>query len=379
MATIGLSMIVKNEEKLILRCLESVRPLVDFVCICDTGSTDATINIIRNFLKEHNLPGQIVEDPWIDFAANRNRALLALNQHKIDYAFVIDADDQLVATDSFDYVKFKDSMEKDVYDLCVVHGGVVHGRPQIFRNKPGYSWRGVLHEFIDAPPGFSRETVDGFGIRASVEGSRNADPMKFQKDVEILENALKTEKDAFLRTRYTFYLAQSYRDSSQPEKALKAYLDRANMGGWDGEIYVSLFESIRACTRLGSDVFDRAKDCCERAESLNTGRCEALHAMSFLCRQLGKNKEGMEVARRGLDRPMPNGGLFLEPWIYQFGLKDEFAINAYWAGHYLESLEANIALLASAATPPNMVKRLADNANVSLDKLKPRLNLFYSD
>jgi glycosyltransferase involved in cell wall biosynthesis len=377
-ATIGLSMIVKNEAKLILRCLNSVLPLIDHAVICDTGSTDGTPEIIRTFLSEHNMPGKVIDDPWINFAANRNRALLSLNQHKeIDYAFVIDADDTLEIADGFDMPAFKSRMTYDVYDLMVEHASVIHPRPQIFRNTPAYSWKGVLHEYVAAPDAFTRATELGLKIKATIEGSRNADPEKFKKDAEILEKALISEKNEYLRARYTFYLAQSYRDAEEPEKALKAYLTCSNMSKWDQEVYVSLLEAIRCCIKLKAKP-ENSLDFLNRAAKAVPNRAEAHHAMAFFCRQGGKNHEGMEIARSGLHLKQPDG-LFIEPWVYDYGLRDEYAVNAYWAGFYLESLEANLQLLASPKTPAGMVQRLGTNACVSLDKLKPRLNLVYSD
>ena len=76
----------------------------------------------------------------------------------------------------------------------------------------------------------------------------------------------------------------------------------------------------------------------------------------------------MEFARRGLDLTQPNG-LFVQPWVYDYGILDEFAINAYWAGAYRESLDACLKLLASDKLPPSMVKRIAANARFAADKL----------
>ena len=73
--TIGLCMIVRDEVHIIRRCLDSVAPLVDAVLIVDTGSTDGTQAAIRDFLAASGLPGEIVEEPWRDFAWNRSHAL----------------------------------------------------------------------------------------------------------------------------------------------------------------------------------------------------------------------------------------------------------------------------------------------------------------
>jgi glycosyltransferase involved in cell wall biosynthesis len=386
MPTIGLSMIVRNEAKLIVRCLESVRPLVDVIYVSDTGSDDKTVGIIYDFMKEYNINGVVVDTRWRDFSHNRNIALDILRKvsPQTDYAFMIDADDQLEIAPDFDIAAFKAGMDKDVYDIPVSHGGVVHSRPQIFRNRPGYHFVGVLHEFleVDQKP-FTRATVSGLLIKASIEGSRNADPQKFEKDALLLEKALATEKDEYLRARYTFYLAQSYRDSGQHDSALKYYLARSNMGIWDQEVYVSLVEAIRCYARLDEQPFVLPINCFERAAKILPGRAEAYHGVSFLCRQKGENQEGTRIARLGLHLTTPPDGLFIEPWIYDYGLRDEYAVNAYWAGHYLECLDSCLQLLASPKTPPDMHKRLADNALAALAKLKPRFvantSLVFSD
>ena len=49
--TICLNMIVKNETQIIQRLLESVLPIIDCYLICDTGSTDNTIELIDNFVR----------------------------------------------------------------------------------------------------------------------------------------------------------------------------------------------------------------------------------------------------------------------------------------------------------------------------------------
>src|SRR5215217_2805571 len=96
MTTIGLVMIVKNEAHVIERCLSSVRPILDYVLIVDTGSTDATREVIAAFLAREKLPGQVIDRPWINFAHNRSEALDALRDVSgIDYGFTIDADETL--------------------------------------------------------------------------------------------------------------------------------------------------------------------------------------------------------------------------------------------------------------------------------------------
>ena len=60
--TICLNMIVKNESKIILRLLETVLPIIDTYCICDTGSTDMTKELIKEFFDVRCIEGKIIEE-----------------------------------------------------------------------------------------------------------------------------------------------------------------------------------------------------------------------------------------------------------------------------------------------------------------------------
>src|SRR6516164_2589396 len=122
MKTIGLSMIVKDEAHVILKCLESVRPLVDYVLVVDTGSTDGTQQIVRDYLSHEKLAGIVVEEPWQNFAYNRTFALQALRKTpKVDYVRIIDADDQLELDDGFDPITFKAEINNALYDVEILY------------------------------------------------------------------------------------------------------------------------------------------------------------------------------------------------------------------------------------------------------------------
>jgi glycosyltransferase involved in cell wall biosynthesis len=84
----------KKEAEVILRCLESARPVVNCVLIEDTGSTDGTQKIIREWLDGVGLPSEVNDEPWQDFAYNRSHALARLRKNKdVDFALILDADD----------------------------------------------------------------------------------------------------------------------------------------------------------------------------------------------------------------------------------------------------------------------------------------------
>src|ERR1700692_500923 len=115
MKTIGLCLILKNEVQVIGRCLESARPLVDYALVVDTGSTDGTQHTVREFMQSTRLSGEIIEEPWGDFAYNRTFALAKLRlRAAIDYSLMIDADQIVVFGNGFDVANFKDGLRSDI-------------------------------------------------------------------------------------------------------------------------------------------------------------------------------------------------------------------------------------------------------------------------
>ena len=89
--TLCLNMIVKNEGKIIERLLASVLPIIDSYCICDTGSTDNTVELIKSYFESKNIPGKIVQEPFKNFCHNRNFALISCLGMS-DYILLLDAD-----------------------------------------------------------------------------------------------------------------------------------------------------------------------------------------------------------------------------------------------------------------------------------------------
>jgi glycosyltransferase involved in cell wall biosynthesis len=377
--TIGLCMIVKDEAHVIRRCLDSVRPLVDYVLIEDTGSTDGTQQIIRAWLRDNDIAGIVIEEPWRDFAFNRTFALQALRRNEaIDYALIIDADDVIVYEGGFDAQAFKAGLAADLYHVRILLRDVVFERPQICSNRIEFLFRGVLHEFIDTADGansggpgkVSSASARGFHIAAGLEGARNIDPGKYRRDADILRHALTSERNELLRARYTFYLACSLRDAGETRRALEAFEERARMGFWHEERFVSLLNAAALKADLGHSATEVVGTYLEAFETCPT-RLESLHGAVRYCNGKGLFHQGHVLAKGaiGLGLPCPAQGLFLQPWIYDYGLLDEFAVAAYWAGYYRDCLTACEALLAAGKVPEDQRGRVEANALAARQKL----------
>lgn len=380
--TIGLCMIVKNESPVILRCLESVRPLVDYVLIEDTGSTDGTQKIVRDWLDRTGIPGEVIEEPWQNFAYNRSHVLARLRERKdIDYALVIDADDTLVLPAGFALPP----LDADTYILEIRHHELRYFRPHLLRNALAWRYEGVIHEFLSVPgiDGHARrlpeemrqKVLSGLHYLMHDDGARRRtdDKTRYARDAAVIAHALEDEHDPLLRARYTFYLGQSYQNADQPERAIEAYRRRATMGFWDQEVFVSLYRAAQIMAqRVGQTGYDLEPVIAayQAASAACPARAEALHGASRLCRINKKFADGYNFARDGLKIPKPSNGLFVDSWVYEYGLLDELAVNAYWSGQYKDCLDACHRLLREGNMPGHMRERIEKNADFAREILR---------
>lgn len=350
-------MIVKNESSVITRCLESVRPIIDYWVIIDTGSTDGTQKIICDHMTD--IPGTLYERPWRDFAFNRTESLTLSHRHG-DYSLIIDADDTLEIPPDFKL----QLLTADAYSLNILDYELSYTRIQLVNNRLEWIYHGVIHEYITCSTPHTNAHISLI-IHRNHDGARRKNPETYQTDAAILKIALETESDPFLRSRYTFYLAQSYRDSHNLGEAIRYYQLRATLGGWVEEIFYSLYQAGKLKEQLAYSSTDILETYNQATKALPS-RNEARHASAKYCRLNKLYHQGYTLAKEGLNLNYSSESLFGEPWIYETGLLDEFAVNAYWAEKYSECLEACIKILVSGKVREQDIKRIADNAHAAL-------------
>ena len=219
--TICLNMIVKNEEHIIestlVNILQNIQ--IDYWVISDTGSTDNTINIIRNFFSENNILGELFQDEWKDFGHNRTKALEHA-YNKTDYLFIFDADDLIEGK-----IILPSPFDKDIYRLQFGNPVTFH-RPILISNQMKWEYKGVLHEYlsnIDTIKGDIIHSGDFF-IHPRTMGNRSKNPNKYLDDAHLLEKGYEEENvDMWLKYRYSYYCAQSYQNIGNMEKAIEWY------------------------------------------------------------------------------------------------------------------------------------------------------------
>lgn len=360
---IGLCLIVKNEAHIISRCLDSVKPIIDYVLISDTGSTDGTQETIKNWLSENNIQGKVVEDDWRNFAHNRSLALSRMREiDHIDYSLMIDADEILIFDSDFDPEKFKLSLNQDLYNILSTLGGVVYPRPQLISNKKPFRYEGVIHEFLAMDISGSLGQISGFKNQPIQDSNRNRNGQKYKNDAEVIEKELlNPEVGDYMRSRYTFYLAQSYKDCGEKELAIKNYKIRSSQGFWREEEFVSLYNIAKIKNESNYPKEEVIQDFYKSFEH-SPHRLEPLYWIMQICRLNGWNNQGYMAGKIIIDNiTIPIGGLFVEEWIYEYGLMDEFSICCFYSGRQQESKEICLKLLSERKIPDFYIPRIENN------------------
>jgi glycosyltransferase involved in cell wall biosynthesis len=358
-------MIVKNETHVILRCLESVYKYIDRYDITDTGSTDGTQDMIRDFFAKKGIPGEIYQSDWKGFgdhAGNIGSRTEAFQnaKGKADYAWVIDADDSLTGD-----LILPQGTDVDAYTLQFTRGEFSWWRTQIFKNNRDWRYVGVLHEYPDSDPKPYRiEKLHGnYFIDARTEGARNigVSPIeKYSKDAEALEKAIAEDPT---NVRYQFYLAQSYFDSQQWEKALNAYKRRAEMGGWEEEIFFSLYR-VAICKVFLQHPWSEIYDAFMMSYEARPTRAEPLYQLARLHRMHNRPKAAYVYAKMALEIPRPmEDTLFIEEIPYSWGNLDELGAVAHTVGKFHLGMQVCHKLLCENKFPPEHKQRIENNFN----------------
>jgi glycosyltransferase involved in cell wall biosynthesis len=360
--TICLCMIVKNESKVIARCIASVQPLIDAWAIVDTGSTDGTQEIVRDALRD--LPGELIERPWVDFGHNRSEAL-AHARGRADYVFVIDADETLERDDGFTLPE----LTADAYTAEVFYSGCTYLRRQLVKNTLNWRYEGVLHEYITCEQAAAEGHITGMRTVVHTDGARSSDPQKFRRDALVLERALLDDPS---NVRHAFYLAQSYRDAGDGELALRWYRKRAEMGGWPQEVWFSLYQ-IAVLEHRADKPWPGVLEAYQRAYQYDPNRAEPLFRIGLAYQARREFHTAMLFLERAAALPLPPASaLFVERPLYEVQIPLEHGVAAFYAGDHDTSVAANNKLLRSKALPAALIEHVISNRRFSLDARAPK-------
>jgi glycosyltransferase involved in cell wall biosynthesis/LmbE family N-acetylglucosaminyl deacetylase len=261
--TVAVAMIVKNEEALLARCLESVKD-ADAIYIADTGSIDKTVEIARKYT--NNVYLNYVWDD--DFSSAQN---FIKSKVKEDWILSIDADEYLDC--DFSEVRKAIELAKD-YVACnmVAEGGhrLEFQFSRLFRNSPDIYWCQRIHKHLNL--GGAGEQVGNVRIIFGWSPAHKNDP---DRALRVLERVVEEEQDP---GRNLYYLGREYWYKKRYKEAVETLDRHVKTSGWDAERAESFLVMSMAFSALGED--DNARYACFHALDLNANFKEAITWMA---------------------------------------------------------------------------------------------------
>ena len=362
MITLTLVMIMKNESAIIRRCLESVRGIVDYIVISDTGSTDDSVRIVEEYLVEFGIGGRVYRNDWKNFGYNRTLSVRNAqewvgSQPKIDsntnYFLTIDCDMKIQVGEGFQ----KENLGvADAWMVLQKNNVINYYNLRIFRGSIPYNCRGVTHEYWEADSKLYGERIgktdwkvdsrthgDTLVIDDVGDGGSKGD--KFSRDISLLGGALGEpdkngivdetciETNETLRVRYSFYLAQSYGDSGNLDEAIKWYKKRIEGKMWVEEIYISLLRLGDIYQKKG-DILQAIRDW-KRAYEVLPVRAESLLRIIQHHRVAGENTLALMYLKEAIKIPYPKDCLlFIEHQVYNYRFLEELSISGFYSPKY---------------------------------------------
>jgi glycosyltransferase involved in cell wall biosynthesis len=334
-----LILMVRNESRILERCLTSVENLVDAFCIHDTGSTDNTVEIARTFLERGGRKGCVTASEWKNFGVNRTASFQAAQDYvkvvgwdaKDTYGLLLDADM------TFHAGTLKEQTLEDIgYSIVQCAGGLEYPNCRLVRMD--YPWKclGVTHEYWDGAT--SRLPKATCWIEDHNDGGCKSD--KFTRDARLLEEGLAENPK---NERYMFYLAQTYHSLGRWKDSIAMYKKRFDAGGWDEERWYSLYMIGDSYLKLKEPL--KFELYMQKAMMFRPGRAEAPYALAKYFREVGDHHKAWFYVLRGRSLPLSQDSLFIEKPVYTGRFDYEATILLYYIGKHEEGLRESIKYL----------------------------------
>lgn len=204
-ATLSVCMIVKNEERMLPRCLQSIKNIADEIIVVDTGSTDRTMEIARSF------GARVYEHPWQkDFSLHRNQSISYATG---DWILQIDADEEL---DPGSEEVLRNAIANAPERLAGYAVSIrdfdrqgqvrlVFHYPRLYRNRIGVYYQGIVHNqvVLPGPSAISSIVLNHYGY----DLDRKTMLRKFKRSIALLRKLVREDPG---NPTPLFYLTNTY-------------------------------------------------------------------------------------------------------------------------------------------------------------------------
>lgn len=204
MATISICMIVKNEEKVLARCLDSLAGLWEELIIVDTGSTDLTKEIAKKYTDK------VYDFAWTEnFSDARN---YSFSKAKGDYIYSADADEVLDEENRKKFLILKNALTTDseIEIVQMYYGNQLSQnsiynfdkeyRPKLYKRLRRFMWLEPIHEAVRLEPVVYDSDIVIWHKPHGQHGARDLE--YFEKMIEQQEVLSERIQDIYLRELY---------------------------------------------------------------------------------------------------------------------------------------------------------------------------------
>jgi glycosyltransferase involved in cell wall biosynthesis len=300
MTLLQLVMIVKNGADTIGKVLESVSSHIDYWSILDTGSTDNTIDIIREKLSK--VPGELFQEPFIDFGTSRNR-ILELAGNRCKYTLMLD--DSYVLHGGSHLRRLIKKGNENGYTIRVTDNkeNSEYYSVRLLKSSATIRYKYRIHETpsIDNAMNISENDIYILDLKTKKQNQRSYD--RFESDLQML---LQEHAEHPRDTRIVRYLGVTCMALEQYEEAhkwFKKLLKMSNLG--DEEKYIALTnDAVLQYKELGGTHEDYIR-LLERAAKEIPYRAEPYYKLAIMYRQLGEMEKALKWIHLAANKPIP--------------------------------------------------------------------------
>ena len=355
---------IKNEAASIQATLNSyVAGGIKHFFIFDTGSTDETLTLVQDYFKQYALTFALYQEPFIDFAQSRNRALELAEQCFTNAVFFImpDAEWHLQYPNVLmTFCEQEKTQTTPLYLLAIKMGSIAFTTARLFRVASRIRFQGIVHE---VPAQIAEVKVPDpvcFQVHTTPQGAAKT-KLRWERDLVLLSNHLAENADD---PRTVFYLAQTHECLERFEEAYHLYQLRSKLPGWDEENFITFYRLGCLAQRLSQETassevtWEQAMNYFLQAFALRPHRIEPLVKMAEY--YWPSNPQACYLyIKHAYDLPYPiQDRLFIEKEMYDYDRYEMMSRCAWYVGEYALGAEASIKALEMRPQTPHLCRNL---------------------
>ena len=349
MARLILTQIMKNEAHVITRMLNSIRPIVDIICLVDTGSTDNSIEVVKNWGEQNKIETHVFERAFDNFENSRNYSIQMAREVTTGrgddfWGFWLDADEMIEILPNFS----KNNINKDLYMFNTYINVMKYTRNECYKLDKPFRFYGPVHEFIVCDDkNITSGLMDGLNVRVQMDGGswKGNIPEKYKSHAHVLEKYIDANRQD---PRWIFYTAQSYHDSAcvpdnreeneeRLRRSMKYYKERISRAdGYPEEIFYSQFR-VGTIMRVLEMPFSQTLNELMKAYSMDPLRAEPIKAIIDHYLSVGEWHNAYLFSKFAKvnfhgKNPYPQRLLFVDEALYIWKILEVHAAASFYTG-----------------------------------------------